>query len=190
MRRLKRFFSRVPKYILWLLGAFFFWQFVFNIITDAPEEKKVCLYADVPQINETALAVKLEEYMPEGIRQVQVRPFSYFMWDQNAILEADLYIIRASDAEEYLESFAPVKDAFAGAENIWTCDGTAFGITVYSPETGECAAGEYITYVSGDTADEECILFINSASLHAKSITGTGLDDAALDAALALINLN
>ena len=64
------------RYLLWLVVSFFFWAWIFTLITDAPAQKKLVLYADCPAMEREALDAVLEKAMPEGIRFVEARIFS------------------------------------------------------------------------------------------------------------------
>ncbi len=167
MRHLKAFFSSVPKYLLWAVLSTLFWLWIFTILNDAPAEKKVTLYADVPVLADPGLSVCLEQDLPEGIRMVRAHSFSYVMFGDAALTGADIFIVKGSDAERYRESFAPLPEAFAKRyPDALSVNGSPSGIRVFDAETGTGAACSYITYAEPGTAAEDYYLFFGAESLH------------------------
>ena len=114
MRVLRRIFSRLYVYILWCFLAFLAVGLLFSRIDDTDAARKVTLFADVPAVEDAALASYLEEVMPEGIRMIKVHPFSYAMFDSDNLLSADLYIVPASHVEDYAGSFRSIAGAVTG----------------------------------------------------------------------------
>ena len=109
MRALKNIFSQLHVYVLWILLSTVLWGWIFSsFVTDTKPEYKLVVYVDAVQCADRELAMALEERMPVGIQMVQVHPFSYAMFDTDALLKADLFIVPASEAEEYLSAFAPL----------------------------------------------------------------------------------
>ena len=82
------------RYLLWLVVSFFFWAWIFTLITDAPAQKKLVLYADCPAMEREALDAELEKAMPEGIRFVEARVFSDEMFSPTNLTSGDLFILR------------------------------------------------------------------------------------------------
>ncbi len=147
MKLIRRFFSSVPKYLLWIVLSTLFWLWIFTIITDTSAEKKIVLYADAAAVADPGLSVELEKSMPEGIKMIRARSFSYLMFNEAASVDADIYIIREDDIEENIENFAPMDAAWAvGKSGVYYENGTAFGIRVYDAETGSGAAQDFIAY--------------------------------------------
>ena len=183
MRVLRRIFSRLYVYILWCFLAFLAVGLLFSRIDDTDAARKVTLFADVPAMEDAALASYLEEEMPEGIRMIKVHPFSYAMFDSDNLLSADLYIVPASHVEEYAGSFRAIGDAGFDAADGYFLGGELCGVKVWDAARGEGVAAEYITY-----PEEDCWLFFNAASRHIRSISGEG-DDAAVETARRLLSL-
>ena len=183
MRVLRRIVSRFYVYILWCFFAFFAVGLLFSRLGDADAAHKVTLFADVPAIEDAALASYLEEELPDGIRMIKVHPFSYAMFDSDNLLSADLYIIPASHVEEYAGSFRALGGALFDAADGYYIDGELRGIKVWDAARGEGAAADYITYPA-----EDCWLFFNTASRHIRSISGEG-DDAAVAIARRFLSL-
>lgn len=150
MRALKNIFSQLHTFVLWLLASALFWGWIFTFVTDTSPEKKITVYCDAPQVRDTALAVALEEHMPEGLRMVKVHAFSYVMFDVESIDKGDIFILPASDLEDCAEFLAPV-------------EGEADGVKIYDAASGQGAATEYIQY-----GDEDYYLFLGSGSVHAQ----------------------
>ena len=183
MRVLRRIFSRFYVYVLWCFFAFFAVGLLFSRLGDTDAAHKVTLFADVPAIEDAALASYLEEELPEGIRMVKVHPFSYAMFDSENLLGADLYIIPESHVEEYAGSFRPIGGAGFDAADGYFRNGELWGVPVWDAARGEGVAADYITY-----PDENCWLFFNAASQHLCALGGEG-DDAALAVAHRLLGL-
>lgn len=172
------------RYVLWTLISAVFWSWIFTLLFSAPVKKKVVLYADLPSIDDRGLSIALEEDLPEGIRRVPTNCFEDLMFDQNAVLHGDLYLIPESHAETYLDSFAPIDPANFPDASFYESDGEAYGILVYDESTGLKIAGKYVYYLPG----ERCWLFFNRDSVH----LGTGdraADDAAITVAQHFLNL-
>ena len=108
MRVAKNILSQLHTYVLWLLLSAVFWGWIFSaFITDTKPEKKVVVYVDAA-CEEKQLDLLLEDPMPRGLRMVRCHAFSYAVFDSNALLNADLFIVPASDVEEYLDVFTPM----------------------------------------------------------------------------------
>ena len=75
MRR-RTFFRLIRRFLACLIISAVFWSWIFNFLTDAGPEQKILLYADMREFRWKELAITLEEDLPEGIRWVQVHPFS------------------------------------------------------------------------------------------------------------------
>ena len=97
MRVLKNIGSQVYLYLLWLLASVFLWGWIFTMITDTVPEKKVTIFVDAYALEDKALSIELEKELPEGIRMIRVHPFSYAMFQESTILNADIFIVKASE---------------------------------------------------------------------------------------------
>lgn len=183
MRVLRRIASTLPVYILWAFFAFLACSLLFSRLGDTDAAHKVTLYADVPSLRDTALAAELEKALPEGVRMVQVHPFSYAMFDSESLLGADLYIIPGSRVEDYAGSFRSLEGAPLEREGGLLRGGELWGLRVWDRETGEGIAADLIDY-----PDEDCWLFFNKDSRHIRSLSGTG-DDAAFAVAAKLLTM-
>lgn len=147
MKIIRAFFSSAPKYMLWIVLSTLFWLWIFTLITDTSQDKKVTLFADVPALADPDLSVVLEESMPEGIKMVRARSFSYLMFNDSPIGVADIFIVRQSDIEEFRESFALLDPEWAkGRDGLYPIDGEPCGLLVYDAETDTGYAQDYITY--------------------------------------------
>ena len=177
---MKRVLSRVPLYLLWLLLSVMFWGWVFTRLTDAPPERKVVLFVEADGVEDRALAAALTP--PPGLKLVQVHPFSYAMFDENTILDADLFVVRASAAAQYLDSFRPIEPPEGAA--CYEANGRCYGIRIYDAAAGRGAALSYIRYETGEEPPEDYYLFFGRRALH----TGE-LDEAAFDVARQLMEV-
>ena len=147
MKVLKNIFSRFHVFLLWLLASVMFWSWIFTMVTDTSPGKKVTVYCHVPAVQDTALAVALEEHIPAGLKMIKVHSFDYVMFDEESIVNGDVFIIPASEIELFAGDLAPV--------------GEEQGVKVYEVSTGAGIAMDYIQY-----ADEDFYLFLGAGSAH------------------------
>lgn len=147
MKTLKRIFSHLHTFVLWLLISALFWSWIFTFVTDTSPERKITVYCDVRQLEDTALAVALEENMPEGLRMIKAHSFDYVMFGVDAFYQGDIFILPASSVETYAEFLAPVD----GVDSV----------KIYDAAAGAGAAMAYIHYT-----DEDYYLFLGSGSAH------------------------
>ena len=180
MRALKRFFSRLPVYILWLLCSVMLWSWIVGLVTDTARDKKVVMFLDVPAAEDAALSAALEEALPAGIRMIQAHPFSYVLFQSDALSDADLYVLPASEMEEFCPELLPL-EAPSGVE-VWAKDGAVYGLRCYDAAAARGAATDYVQYVAPDRAAEDHYVCIRSASPHME-------DGAALQVALRFLEL-
>ena len=181
MRALRSILSRLYFYILWAFLAVLVCGLLFSRLDDAPADEKVTLFADVPAVEDRALAWQLEQTAPPPIRKVKVHPFSYAMFDTANLLGADLYIIPESEVEAYSGSFRSLEGAGFDPTGGYVRDGELWGVKVWDAGSRSGVAPDYIRY-----PDEDCYLFVHPVSGHIASLTGTG-DDAALALARTLL---
>lgn len=177
MTVLKNFFSQWYKYLLWLLLSVIFWGWIFTLLTDAPAEKKLVLCVDARELQDQALAELLGESMPEGIRQVDVHSFDYYIFDTEELRTADLYVVGEHRAEKYIESFRPLGETglVTGERRLWTHDGTAYGVLIFDAASGEGAAKDYIAYAQPGEEQENYYLFFGAESAHREDGKATEL---------------
>ena len=147
MKMLKRILSQLHSFVLWLLVSALFWSWIFTFVTDTSPDKKITVYCKVPEIQDTELAAALEEHLPEGVRMIKVHSFDYVMFGLDAFYQGDIFIVPASELEDYADVLAPV-------------DGEQ-GVAAYDPATGAGVATAYIRY-----GDEDYYLYLGSGSVH------------------------
>ena len=160
MRVLKNIFSHLHVFVLWAVLSAMLWAWIFTLVTDTTADKKITVYCHVPRVESTELAVRLEENMPEGLKMIKVHSFDYVMFEIEPVNGGDIYIIPASETEEFAE------------------DLSEDGVKVYDCETGTGIAAEYITY-----GNEDYYLFLGANSVHLE-------DGKALAVAEALLAMN
>ncbi len=158
--RIRRCFFLLPLFILWALLSAVLWSWIVGLVTDVPPSKKVTLYLDVPAVEDAALSAALEEALPEGLKMVRAHSFSYVLFQQDALRSADLYVLPASEMEDFAAGLLPL-DAPA-AEDVWSLDGTVYGLRCYEAGTSSGAAAEYVRY----PAAEDHYICINKDSAH------------------------
>lgn len=183
MRTIKNILSQFHRWLFWMLISFIFWGWIFTLVTDAAPARKVTLYAQVEACQDQALAQRLEQGMPQGLKMVKVHPFSYAVFDTKDLQNADLFILRASEIADCPLTFAPLdgEDWDSGDWELYRGeDGKCYGVKIYDAAAGKGAAREYLDY----TPDVDCYLCFNATSPH----LGGG-DGAALRIAEALLRI-
>lgn len=186
MKKQNRFLHLLPVMLLWAVMTAFFWNWIFNLITNVPPSQTISLFADVTEMREVPLAAKLEEDLPDGIRKVKAHPFTYAMVNGGALRAADLFLIPASDAETYRDWFSPLPDKFRDRASLFDADGLPLGILVESSETGN--ENPYLTFIPPDRNPEAYYLVFGASSLHNPE-NPDAVDTAALDLAESLLKL-
>lgn len=174
MRVLKNILSQLHLYLLWLILSAVLWGFVYGLITDAPAEKKLVIYADVYACRDRELAEELEKTMPAGLKMIRVHPFDYAMFSDSELLNADLYLVPESRAGDYLDSYSPLDGAALPwpEAGLWCFEGVAYGVSFQG-------AASYIDYAPPGEQAEPYYLFFGVNSAHTASLNGSA-DDAAL----------
>ncbi len=188
MKKIRKILSQLPVLLLWAFTAIFLWTWIFTFLTDTDAEHKLTLYADVPDIRETGLSLRLEEEAFPGIRMVKVREFSDVLFDGNPLRKADLFILSGKRAETYADWFAPLPEEFAGFRDLWETGGIAFGLPLYLPAGGNAAAAEWIDYVPENSPPEAFYLFFGNQSVHLAGNAGAS-DNLCADAAGVILQL-
>ncbi|MBQ2062113.1 MAG: hypothetical protein II458_05485 [Oscillospiraceae bacterium] len=184
MRVIKNILSQLHIYVIWLILATLLWSWIFLFVTDTVRTKKVMVFIDAA-CQDVELRMELEKDMPKGLRMIQVRPFSYFLFDDENLLRADIYIVPASKVEAYRDSFTPLN----GGELPGYTVSSEGGIRIYDAAAGSGAAKEFITYTVPGEEGEDYYLFFGAQSVHSAFANETG-DDAALAVAEALLHLH
>ena len=147
-RFLRNVFSQLHSFAAWAIVAAIFTGWIFTNVTDTKAAKKVEIFVNAYETENMELRLELEENLPEGIRMIKVHRFTEALFGDRTFLNADIYIVRASDVEE-------LRDAFSGE-----------GIKVYDAETGRGAADGYISYWVPGAESEDYYLFYGINSLH------------------------
>lgn len=166
MRKSRKMATLIPALMIWLILAVLFWSWIFTFLTDTDPAHKITLFADVAVSRDKELAIELEKELPDGIRMVKVHRFSYAMFDSNNLRNADLFILKASDLEQYRDWLAPLPEQVAARAVLFDESGTPLGIPVFDPSDGTCAASSYLTYtVPGEDPELWCLAF-GASSVH------------------------
>ncbi len=147
MRLIKNVFSQLHSFALWMLMSFLIWGWIFTLVTDTSAEKKVTVYCNVPLIEDKAMALKLEENMPDGLKMVKVHSFRYVMFDMENMELGDIFILPESEIDTFRAELRPISGDV--------------GEKVYDAASGTGIATEYITY-----GDEDYYLFLGGESVH------------------------
>ena len=152
----------IPLWILWAMIAVLLGGFVFNQITETTEDRKITIFADAELQNAPALAEELEKALQPPVRMVKIHPFSYAMFNGDALRRADLYIVPDSKTDEYREWFAPLPPELRELEDPLEPG----GIRVRDPESGLAVRGDVILYDASLMKPEVYRLFFGKESLH------------------------
>ena len=173
------------RYLLWLVVSFFFWAWIFTLITDAPAAKKLVLYADCPAMEREALDAQLEKDMPEGIRFVEARIFSDEMFQPTNLTAGDVFILSSQQIERYLSLCTPLDPAAFPDAALYEAEGRPYGVCVYDEARGVAVGTKYVAYIPGETY----YLFFNAGSPHLGPWNEASRDDAAITAARGFLAL-
>lgn len=161
-----RIFKNIARqlllYIMWGIIAGLLVSFVFDRITDTVPAKKITIFADVPEVHSAELEAELGKDLPEGIKMVKAHTFSYSMFGMVGDNQSDIFIVKKSDVEEYIENFAPLSEFLAPRDifQYYMHDGVPYGVLVKS--SGPGIAASYIDYEEG----EEYYMFFGKLSPH------------------------
>ncbi len=147
-RFLRNVLSQLHSFAAWAIVAAIFTGWIFTNVTDTKAANKVEIFINAYETENMELRLELEENLPEGIRMIKVHRFTEALFGDRTFLNADIYIVRASDVEE-------LRDAFSGE-----------GIKVYDAETGRGAADGFISYWVPGAESEDYYLFYGINSLH------------------------
>ena len=147
-RFLRNVLSQLHSFAAWAIVAAIFTGWIFTNVTDTKAANKVEIFINAYETENMELRLELEENLPEGIRMIKVHKFTEALFGDRTFLNADIYIVRASDVEE-------LRDAFSGE-----------GIKVYDAETGRGAADGFISYWVPGAESEDYYLFYGINSLH------------------------
>ncbi len=148
LRVLSNILHQTHMYAICIIVLSLIISFIFNALTDAAPEKKIEIYIDAPKIDEAQLEYELDKELPEGIKLVKVHPFDYDMFGSHQEGRADIYVLKASDIEEYLEGFAPLEEVtgFSRLElfatdftPVFDVDGVPYGYRVPAGFSDEAA---------------------------------------------------
>ncbi len=191
MRFLNNVWAQLHRFVFWALILSLFWFWVYTFVGDTTRDKKVILYVDAYGLDQRQLALRLEEeYLPAGIKMIQVRGFDYdFLGGEP---EGDLYLMKASLLETILTetpgrlAALPLPDGMRG----WEREGKRWGILAFDPASQLGPAMDYIQYVSPLAQEPEAYyLCVDAASLHFSGNPGA-LDNAAWEVAMALLSID
>ena len=169
MRVLKRIFSQLHIYIAWIIISSLVWSWIFMLANDTSASKKITLYVDANSVNGTEFSELLEEGMPQKLKMIKIHTSSDTSFDSFALVGADLFIVKGSDAEKYIDSFAKLEEK-EGVEYYYH-GGTAYGIKVYDKDTKKGSATRFISY-----EDDDYYLFFGARSVHLGDINGSADD--------------
>ena len=170
---LKNIWTQLHRFVFWALISAIFWGWIFTLIDNGTPAHKVTVYVHTELCQDEALALKLEEDLPEGIRKVKVHPFSYAVFGTQDLENADVFVLPAEDLETMPESFAPLENEtwdFGGRE-LYRMNGHDVGVKIYDAASQQGAAAAYLGY----RPDTDYYLVFNAASAHLSAGDGGAL---------------
>ena len=127
MRFLRNVLSRLWLYLVWLVASVMIWGQVYSVITDTTPDKKISVYVDSPSVMSTEFSAELEKTMPEGLKFIKVRPFTYAMFYDETFFNADIYIVPESEIEALADAFTGDGiEVKGGALGYFETDGEAY----------------------------------------------------------------
>ena len=182
---IKKILRNWHRYLLWALVSVIFWGWILSLATNAPDARKVRLYAAAPVLNSDGLERALEaEGLPDGIEYVQASLFGYALIDEDQVLKGDLYLLPESMAEESVAFFAPIDPADFPGASFYESDGKAYGVLLFDEKiSGSIHFTPGSAYINC-FLEERSYLFFNAGSLHIGKP-----DDAAIVIARHFLNL-
>lgn len=154
MRAIKGFFSNIHRYLFWLVISCLLWAWIYSLITDAPRAKKVVVYTNTPAVSDKELAMELEKDLPEGIRMIQVHPFSYSAFNTGAPDAADIYILSEEDIKNNIDMLVTLSPR---SGNDLYVDGSCYGWLIFDAESDKGAADSFIGYLPEDAVPEGAV---------------------------------
>ena len=186
MSKTKRILSLMTRMVLWALLSALIWNFVVNLLTDAPPRDKVTLYVSTGDtaLRDRELSYALEQGMPSSVRMVRCHPFSYLMIGED-IGRGDLLIMPKKEAAGYLDRLSPLPEELRSFGPLFTQDGEIYGVRVWDSAGMTGCAASYIDYSS---AGGDWYLFCGRDSLHIPSASDSA-DSAACAVAKELFGL-
>lgn len=186
-----------PVGVMWILISFLLWSWIFTFVTRTDPATTLTVFADVSDMKEYELNLKLEEDMPEGITAIRTHRFGYAMFDDTELLHADIYIVGETHLREYVNSFVrlpqSVLDALPEDSVFWylprlTEDPDTppipLGIRVYCKEEDRGVLKDYLFYRDDVGLVQDYYLLLGINSRH----TGE-LDESACELLLKLLQL-
>ncbi|MBQ5951870.1 MAG: hypothetical protein IJL66_06980 [Lachnospiraceae bacterium] len=174
MKFLKNVVSQLHVYVLWALISVIFWAWIFTMVNDAPQEKKLVIFIYGP-VQEKDLSVELEKEMPEGIRMIRAHSFDYVVFGNGELETADLYLVPENEADGQSKMFCPLTPEVAAsllgasaAEEgaLWKKDGVIYGVRAKAAG----GSGPFPEQIGYDPA-QTYYLFFSSLSVHAGDLT-------------------
>ncbi len=138
LKVLSNILHQLHIYVIWIILAVMLASFLFNLVTDTTAAKKVTIFVDVETLREAELETMLNNDLPEGIKMTKVHPFTYSVFGMNTVGGDDIYIVKESDIEKYLEGFAPLSEFIDVPEgrSVYISEGIAYGI-FYRPDASQ-----------------------------------------------------
>ncbi len=172
MNKVKRALSLLTRMVLWSLLSALIWNFVVNLLTDAPPRSKVTVYVSAEDtfLRDRELSYALEQQMPSSVRMVRCHPFSYLMIGED-ISRGDLLILPESEAADYLDRFRPLPEELRSHGPLFRANGEVYGVRVWDSAGMTGCASSYIDYAS---SGGDWYLFCGRDSLHIPSEDGAG----------------
>ena len=121
---------QMHMYIIWIILSGIIVMFLFNLVTDTTQAKKVTIYVDAPEVRSARIETELNGDLPEGIKMTKVRTFSYHTFGLGNVGADDIYLVKEENIEQYIDGFAVLEEYMQprSIDRYWGKDGKAYGL--------------------------------------------------------------
>ena len=121
---------QMHMYIIWIILSGIIVMFLFNLVTDSTQAKKVTIYVDAPKVSSAQVETVLNEDLPEGIKMTKVHTFSYHTFGMGNVGADDIYLVKEENIEQYIDGFAPLEEyrQLRSIDHYWIKDGKVYGV--------------------------------------------------------------
>lgn len=113
--------------LMWLMVSVLIVGSVFVRVTDTDAAHKLTVSVTDDTVDAARLTGELEKDLPEGIKMVKVRPFTYYLFGGDELRRSDVFIISEAEIGDYIDWFAPIPAEF-DCEGGYYADGVLMGI--------------------------------------------------------------
>ena len=152
----RRQFGEILLYLLaWLMISILIVGSVFVRITDTDAAHKFTFSTTAGTESAVRLAERLEQNLPDGIRMVKVRPFTYYMFGGDELRNSDVFLISENEIPDYIGWFSPLPAEY-DREGAYFEDGVLLGVPC-EPDDLDCPVkdGPWYLFLGKDSVHSE-----------------------------------